>query len=63
VDVGRNLGRVVPAEIAEVLELKIDTNLVVLEGDKGKGKARVAVKPELEGDVECVLGGTLRNLL
>ena len=47
-------GRVVPAEVAEVVEVEVDADLVVLERDQGKRKTRVAAEPELEGDVERV---------
>ena len=57
------LGRGVPAEVTEVVELEVDTDLVVLEGDERERKTRVAVEPELEGDVERVLGGALGDLL
>jgi hypothetical protein len=53
---------VVPAEIAELVELELDLDLVVLEGDQGEGEARVAAEPELEGDVESVLRGALADL-
>jgi len=43
---------VVPAEIVEDVELKVDADLVVLEGDQGQGQTRVAAEPELERDVE-----------
>jgi len=36
---------------------------VVLESNKRKSKARVAVKPELEGNVERVFRGTLGDLV
>jgi hypothetical protein len=61
--VGGDLGGIVPAEIAEIVELKIDTDLVVLEGDEGESKTRVAAEPELERDVESVLGSTVGHLL
>ena len=47
-------GRVVPAEVAEVVEVEVDADLVVLERDQGERKTRVAAEPELEGDVERV---------
>jgi len=53
----REVGRVVPAEVAEVVEVEVDADLVVLEGDERERKARVAAEPELEGDVERVRGG------
>ena len=52
--VGRDLGRHVPAEVAEVVELEVDADLVVLERDQREGKARVAAEPELERDIERV---------
>jgi hypothetical protein len=60
VGVGEGRG-VVPAEIAEVVELEVDAHLVVLEGDEGEGKTRVAAEPELEGDVEGVLRGAVAD--
>ena len=56
---GTNGGVLVPAEVAEVIELEVDAHLVVLEGDEGKSKTRVAAEPELEGHVEGILGGAL----
>jgi hypothetical protein len=61
--VGGDLRGIVPAEVTEIVELKVDTDLVVLEGDEGEGKARVAAEPELEGDVEGVLRGAVADLL
>ena len=57
------LGRLVVAEVADVVELEVDADLVVLEGDERERKARVAVEPELEGDVERVLRGALGHLV
>ena len=54
-------GGVVTAEVAEVVELEVDTDLVVLEGDEGESKTRVAAEPELEGDVESVLRGAVAD--
>ncbi len=54
---------VVPAHVAELVELEVDTNLVVLEGNQREGEAGVAVEPELEGDVEGVLRGAAEELL
>ena len=51
--------RVVEAEILERVELEPDLNLVVLERNEREREARVAVEPELEGDVECVLRGAV----
>ena len=63
VGVGRVLGRDVPAQVADVLELQVDAHLVVLERDEGQRKTRVAAEPELEGDVQRVLGGARDHLL
>ena len=52
--VGRDLRRNLPAEVAEVVELEVDANLVVLERDERQRQARVAAEPELERDVERV---------
>ncbi len=60
VRVGEGRG-VVPAEVAEVVELEVDTDLVVLEGDEGEGETRVAAEPELEGDVESVFRGAVTD--
>ena len=57
------LGSIVPAEVAEVVELEVDTNLVVLEGDQGQSQTRVAAEPELQRDVQSVLRGTVLELL
>jgi len=62
VEVRRELGRDVPAEVADVVELEVDADLVVLERDERERKARVAAEPELEGDVERVLRGARANL-
>ena len=53
---------VVPHEVLEVVELKVDADLVILESDQGESKARVAAEPELEGHVERVLRGTAEEL-
>jgi hypothetical protein len=57
VHVGRILGRVVPAEVAEIVELQVQAHLVVLERDQGQRQARVAAEPELQRDVQGVLRG------
>ena len=57
------LGSKVPAQVAQVVELQVDAHLVVLEGDQGQGQTGVAVEPELQGDVESVLGGALLYLV
>ena len=41
-----------PQALTNGAEIKVDLDLVVLESDQGEGKARVAVPPEKEGDVE-----------
>ena len=53
---------VLPAEVLERVELEPDLNLVVLERNERKRKTRVAVEPELEGDVEGVLRGAAADL-
>ena len=58
----RVLGRIVPAEVLEVVELEVDAHLVVLEGDQGQRKARVAAEPELEGHIQRVLGRAAEQL-
>ena len=63
VRVGRDLGRDVPAEVADVLELEVDAHLVVLERDQRQRQARVAAEPELERDVQRVLGGAHHHLV
>ncbi len=54
-------GCVVPAQVAQVVELQVDAHLVVLEGDQGQGQTRVAAEPELQRDVQGVLGGALAD--
>jgi len=44
------------AAVVVLLELDINANLVVLEGDEGNGKTRVAAVPELKRDVESLHG-------
>ncbi len=56
-------GGLIPAEVVEGVELEVDTHLVVLEGDKGESKTRVAAEPELERDVEGVHRGAATNSL
>jgi len=55
-------GREVPAEVLDVVELEVQLDLVVLERDERERQARVAVEPELERDVERVLGGAREHL-
>jgi len=49
-------GGKLPAEVLQVVELQIDAHLVVLEGDQRQRQARVAAEPELQRDVQRVLG-------
>ena len=49
---------VVPHQVLQVVELQIDTDLVVLEGNQRQSQPRVAVEPELERHVQRVLRGT-----
>ena len=44
-----------PEALTDGANVEVDLDLVVLEGNKGKGKAGVAAEPELEGDVESGL--------
>ena len=60
VGVGQSGGGV-EAQVAQVVELQVDTHLVVLEGDQRQGQPRVAVEPELERHVQSVLRGTLQQ--
>ena len=41
-----------PQALTDGAEIKVDLHLVVLQGNKGKGKSRVLHEPELEGNVE-----------
>jgi hypothetical protein len=62
---GVNVGELrgdVPHEVLEVVELEVDTDFVVLERDQRESKTRVAAEPELERDVEGVLGGAAEEL-
>ena len=62
VRVGRRVGEV-PAQVLDLLELEPDLDLVVLERNQRQRQARVAVEPELEGDVQRVLRRALDDLL
>jgi len=62
VRVGQLRGRL-PAEVLEVVEDQVDTDLVVLEGDQRERKTRVAAEPKLERDVERVLRRALADLV
>jgi hypothetical protein len=52
----------IKAQVTEIVELEVDTDFVVLEGDQRESKTRVAAEPELEGDVESVLRGAVEDL-
>jgi len=54
---------IVEAEVVERLELEVNLHLVVLEGNQGERKTRVAAEPELEGDVQRVLRRAGRDLV
>jgi hypothetical protein len=54
VGVGANLGGDVPAQIAQVVELQIDADLVVLQSNQGQSQTRIAAEPELQGNVQRV---------
>ena len=41
-----------PEALADGAEIEVDLHLVVLEGNEGEGKSRVAAEPELKGDIE-----------
>ena len=62
VDVGL-LGGDVPAQVAELVELQVHAHLVVLERNEGQRQTRVAAEPELERDVQRVLGRALAHLV
>jgi hypothetical protein len=51
------LGCEVPAHGVDVVELQVDTNLVVLQGDQRQSQTGVPVEPEDKGDVQGVLRG------
>jgi len=61
--VGGDLGGHVPAQVAQVVELQVDTHLVVLEGNQGQSQPRVAAEPELERNVQSVGGGAVDLLV
>jgi hypothetical protein len=60
---GGGLGGVGPHQVLEGVELEVDAHLVVLEGDQGQRKTRVAAEPELEGDVQGVLRRAVEHLV
>jgi hypothetical protein len=57
--IGSSKGLDCPKALTNRADVKVDLDLVVLEGNKGKGKAGVAVEPKLEGDVESGLRESL----
>jgi len=61
--VGVRARRLVPAQVVEGVELEVEADLVVLEGNQGQGETRVAAEPELEGDVQRVHGRARADLL
>jgi hypothetical protein len=44
-----------PQALIDGTNIEVDLNLVILEGDEGKGKTGIAAIPELKGDVESSL--------
>ena len=54
---GKTSSRLGVLAVLPGLEIHVDADLVVLEGNQGDGKARVAAEPELERDVQR-LGGS-----
>jgi len=49
--------RVVEAEVVQGVELEVDADLVVLQGDQWQSQTWVAAEPELQWDVQSVHGG------
>lgn len=56
-------GVVGPAQVAELIQLQVQLHLVILQSNQRQSKTSVAVKPELERNVESVLGGTRAGLV
>ena len=54
---------VVPAQVVQRVELQVDADLVVLEGNQGESQTRVAAEPELQRDVQGVHRGAAGNNL
>ena len=52
----------VPAQVVQVVELQVDTNLVVLQSNQRESQPRVAAEPELQRDVQSVLRGAAAQL-
>ena len=55
-------GGVVPAQVAQLVELQPDLHLVVLQSNQGQCQTRVAAEPELQRNVQSVLRSTLAHL-
>ncbi len=56
-------GGVVPAQVAQVVELQVDAHLVVLQSNQGQSQTRVAAEPELQRDIQGILGCALAHRL
>ena len=56
--VGYTDGRLGILAVLPRLEVYVDTNLVVLQGDEGNRKARITAEPELQRDIEGLRGRT-----
>ena len=54
--VGVGARGIVPAQVVDRVELQVEADLVVLEGDQGQGETRVAAEPELKGHIQGVHG-------
>jgi len=54
--VGGVRGGELPQQVLDVVELQIDAHLVVLEGDQRQRQTRVAAEPELQRDIQRILG-------
>jgi len=61
--VGVRARALVPAEVVQCVELQVEADLVVLEGDQGQRETRVAAEPELERHVQGVHGRARANHL
>ena len=53
----------VPAQVVQGVELQVNADLVVLEGNQWQGETRVAAEPELKGHIQGVHGGAGANNL
>ena len=52
---------VVPAQVVQRVELQVDADLVVLQGNERQSQPRVAAEPELQRDVQGVHRGARRD--